>query len=133
MDIITGYRIRAFEPRDWADLQRLHEQRGFRFDLPPRLSEAIVVEDEATGQVVQVYGNRETRECYVWMSPSWGNPRLRLAAFEEANAVMQRVLREKEIADGFVFVEPSLMPAFGRRLVNLGWIRHTWPVFVRKT
>jgi hypothetical protein len=130
--MLTGYRIRAFEPRDWTDLQRLHQERGFKFDIPPRLAEAIVVEDEATGQVVQIYAGRETREEYCWLDPGWATPRMRLAAFEEANALMQKVLKQKEIADSFVFVEPSLMPAFGRRLKKLGWIQHTWPVFVRK-
>ena len=117
--MLTGYRLRAFEPRDWAALESLHQSRGFKFDLPPTLAEAFVVEDEATGEVVQVYGGRETREEYVWMKPDWATPRLRLTAFEEANRTMVQVLKDKGIPDAFVFVEPSLLPAFGRRLEKL--------------
>lgn len=128
--MLTGWRVRPFEPRDWASLQRLHDQRGFKFDVPSSLAEALIVENESE-EVVQVFGTKETREAIVWVDQNWATPGMRFAAFKDGEKLLHQAVKQKGVEEVFVFVEPSLMPAFGRRLEKLSWVGCNRPCYVK--
>lgn len=121
------YRLRRFRTSDWDVLQALHEKRGFDFPIPERLAEAVVVEDEETGKVIQILGTRETRECYVWLDLDWRTPRCRWDAFEVAHDALADMTRKKGIEDAKLWTN---FRGFARKLVKrLGWVKHEYPSF----
>jgi hypothetical protein len=121
------YRLRAFQQKDWEDLRRLHAVRGFGFPVPERLEEAIVVEDEETGKVVQIIGSRLTREMYTWIDPEWQSPRWRWDAFEQAHQALRAAAKAKGVIDVKMWTEHR---GFARKLVKkLGWKQISFPSF----
>ena len=127
------YRLRPFEVSDWEAVRKLHEKRGFDFVIPSNLAEAVVIEDEETGQVVQVVATRETREAYCWVDPDWSTPRWRWDALTQAHEAIRQQLVYKGIEDAHVWLEPSVEKGFGGKLMRkLGWVKNLWPSFSRK-
>lgn len=127
------YRLRPFRASDWESVRKLHEQRGFDFAIPKSLAEAAVIEDEETGQVVQIVATRETREVYLWLDPDWATPRWRWDAFTQAHEVLRLQLLQKGVEDVHVWLEPSIEKGFGRKLMRkLGWVKHLWQSYSLK-
>jgi hypothetical protein len=125
------YRLRAYSPEDLPRLQEIHARRGFQFDIPDRLAEMVVVEDEETGVAVQFIGTKATREAYMWADPEWSTPAWRFDAIKVAHEALRQELERKGIDDAFVFLAPEIAKSLGKRLVkHLGWIKNTWDCFV---
>lgn len=128
------YRLRPFTQADWPILEQMHASRGFDFELPKRLEEHVVVEDEETGEVVQIMATRETREAYVWMNPNWKTPSLRWKAFAECHNTLVAEMFKKGIRDVHIWIHPSIEKSFGRRLSRkLHWLKTKWQSYVLYT
>lgn len=128
--------LRPFQPKDWAAVRELHEAAGATFEIPRRLEEVIVVEDEETKKIVMVTGTRVTREAYVWVDHGWKSPALRWRIFCEAHEEIRRELERKGIDDVHIWVEPAKNgkdSGFARRLIKkLGWFAPKWNAYSLK-
>lgn len=128
------YRLRPFRPSDWTALSKLHEGHGF--DIPQRMEEAVVAEDEETGEVIGIQGCRITRECYVWMNHDWQNPKLRWRVFADMHEALRLECERKGAEDIHVFIEPTKSgghSGFAKRLMKkLGWVADQWKSYHRK-
>lgn len=121
------YRLRPFEASDWESVRQIQAKRGYNFVTPERLAEAIVAEDEETGQVVGVLATRETREAYLWLDPDWATPRWRWDVFQQSHEAIRQQLAQKGVEDAHVWLEPSIEKGFGNKLMRkLGWVKHLW-------
>lgn len=125
--------LRPFQPKDWAALFKLHNGT---FDVPQRMEEAVVIEDEETGEVVGIQGCRVVRECYVWMNHDWKTPKLRWRVFEEMHEALRLELLRKKVDEIFVWIEPTKNgkpSGFAKRLMKkLGWTQAPWMGFALK-
>lgn len=127
------YRLRPFRDSDWTAVFTMH-QTGF--EIPKRMEEATVAEDEKSGKVIAVQGLRETREAYVWVDHSWGTAKLRWRVFKEMHEELRRALVEKGIEDVCVFVagrNGGGHSGFAKRLMKeLGYKPAVWTAYSRK-
>lgn len=124
------WRLRPFRPSDWTALFELHAKSGNEFDIPQRMEEAIVTEDEETGKVIQIQGNRVTRESYVWVDHEWKTAQLRWRVFCEMHEALRLELERKGVEDIHVYIEPAKTgghSGFARRLMKyLRWKPDMW-------
>lgn len=127
------YRLRPFRYSDWEALLAMH---AGKFEIPTRMEEALVAEDEATGKVVAIQGCRVTRECYVWLDHSWGTAKLRWRVFKEMHEALRQELEHRGIEDFFISVEGTKNgghSGFAKRLMKeLGYEPSVWKVYSRK-
>jgi hypothetical protein len=127
------YRLRPFRPSDWQALFDMHEGA---FEIPTRMEEAVVAEDETTGKVVAIQGCRATREAYIWIDHDWKTPKLRWRVFEEMHEALRAELERRGIADVHIFVEATKSgghSGFAKRLMKrLGYEPAVWKAYSRK-
>ncbi len=116
--------IREYHPADLADLVRMYEREGFTYPFPelddPLFFEKLVLERE--GRVRQAIICRGTCEGYLFMDREAGDPQQRWDDFRQLLRAAERDLLDKGLEDEHVWVPPS-HKSFGRRLVQLGFVR----------
>lgn len=126
-------RIRGIRPEDINELRAIHQRMGFGYPFPDLAIKDIgmVLVDEQD-KPVQAALVVPIGEAYFLMNPDWRGPRERFDAFVDLHEAMRQEVQSR----GYAWVQADLPPevekSFGRRLLNLGWIKSAWHTYARK-
>ncbi len=126
-------RIRAYTDADLAALERMHTAQGFGYTFPdlrsPLFLSKLVLEDDA-GAPVMVSLLRLTSEAYLLHDPRAGTPRERWERFRTLHEAARHDAAARGLDDAHCWLPQAIAKRFGRRLVQLGWVRDdTWTPF----
>jgi hypothetical protein len=115
--------------KDFAEITELHAQQNLGYLLPPLADRSIVVKliAEKRGSIRFAALLRVTSEAYLIGSPD-GSPRKRWQALLEGNDHLMRAAWKAGLSDINCFIPPKL-EVFGKRLVQLGWEKNSWPSY----
>ena len=118
--------IRRFRASDLPRLREIHAQVGYGFDFPkPESMIATQVIEDEEGKVVGFAGAQLEAQIFGIFDSSWGNPGERMRIFAQLHRPIAEKLAEIGVRDAYVAVDPKF-PAFGRRLMSLGWKQALW-------
>lgn len=84
---------------------------------------AFVVEED--GKVVGFAGAQLEAQIFGLFDPSWGVPGERMRVFAELHRPIAKKLKNMGVREAYVALDPKF-PAFGRRLMSLGWKKALW-------
>lgn len=118
--------IRRYRHSDLDQLKEIHARAGYGFDLPDFAGLAVsrIIEDPE-GNVVGLAGAQLEAQIFGVFDPRWGAPGERMQVFAALHRPIAEKLDEKGVKEAYVAVDPSF-PAFGRRLLSLGWKKALW-------
>jgi hypothetical protein len=107
-------------------LREIHAKAGYGFEFPEisGLIGARVVEDPEGNVVGFAAGQLEAQIIGIF-DPDWGTPGERMGVFASLHRPIAEKLAEKGAKEAYVAVDPKF-PAFGRRLLSLGWKKALW-------
>jgi hypothetical protein len=125
--------VRNFEQADIEAVKAIHARRGLAFDLPD-LTRKLAVEKVFTheNEIVMAAILRPTTEAYVICDQSWKTPWFRWQAFQELHNAVLEQCRVDGIEDTQAVLDPPLNMGFGKRLMALGWAKHSGTLYSRK-
>jgi hypothetical protein len=118
--------IRDFRNADLPILREIHAKCGYGFDFPEiqGMIGGRVLED-LDGNVVGFAGAQLEAQIFGIFDPEWGTPGERMGAFAALHRPIAEKLAERGVKEVYVAIDPKF-PAFGRRLMSMGWKRAFW-------
>jgi hypothetical protein len=122
--------IRAYQPRDWEAIRRMHAESGLPdVCLPDMVSRLMVVKivAEENGKVVQFGGVRLTGECFSLLDHAWATPETRWDAMQLLIAHGLSKAADYGLDQVSAWLPPGVQESFGPRLEAMGWIKSPWP------
>jgi hypothetical protein len=114
----TGYGF------DFPDLSYLFHKHGKRKGRLHAKKAALVVEDDEGRVVGMVMAQVEAQIIGVF-EPSWATPGERMRTFAQLHRPIAEKLKKHGVREVYVALDPKF-PAFGRRLMSLGWRKALW-------
>jgi hypothetical protein len=107
-------------------LKEIHAKCRYGFEFPDLrgLIGTRVIEDSEMN-VVGVAGAQLEGQIFGIFDPDWGTPGERMGVFAALHRPIAEKLAEKGIREAYMAIDPKF-PAFGRRLMRLGWKRALW-------
>jgi hypothetical protein len=117
--------IRDLRESDIEILREIHSRTGYGFDFPDfsAMVNALVIEEE--GRVVGFAGAQVEAQIFGIFDQSWGTPGERMKIFAQLHKPIAEKLASVGVKEAYVAVDPQF-PAFGRRLMSLGWRKALW-------
>jgi hypothetical protein len=118
--------IRRLRKSDVPKLRAIHAKVGYGFAFPELtgLIGAQVIEDDEGNVVGFAAGQLEAQIIGVFDS-DWGTPGERMRVFGELHRPIAEKLEKQGVKEVYVAIDPKF-PAFGRRMVSLGWRKDLW-------
>jgi hypothetical protein len=116
--------IRRFRTSDLPRLREITEKIGITYEFPDPngLITAQVLED-SEGNMVGFAGAQLEAQIFGVFDPSWGTPGERMFAFGALHRPIAEKLAEIGVKEAYIAVDT---PAFGRRLMSMGWRKALW-------
>jgi hypothetical protein len=121
--------IRVYEDRDFDQVKRLHESSGLPAVCMPDLQSPLFCVKlcaEKQKRITQAGFLKLTAEAFVLVDREAGTPGERWATLQELTAATLAEAYARGLDDVTAWVPPALEKGFGRRLIELGWIRSPW-------
>jgi hypothetical protein len=87
---------------------------------------ALVIEEE--GKVVGMVAAQLEAQLFGVFDPTWGAPGERMRIFAALHLPIAEKLEKLGVQEAYVALDPKF-PAFGRRLMSLGWRKALWTVY----
>lgn len=124
-------KVRAFEERDRAALDRMARPTGFPYCAPdgPMVEECMVAVDVNDQPVAAVAAER-ILQVYGWLRQDM-HPAAKMAAIRALHARLAPALLERGYSEVNAFLPPTVCERFGRRLErSFGWVKNwaSWAV-----
>jgi hypothetical protein len=131
--------IRDLRESDVVILREIYSRTGYGFDFPDfsgmfhkhgkrkgqlhkKKAALVIVED---GKVVGFAGAQLEAQIFGIFDRSWGTPGERMKIFASLHKPIAEKLAKVGVKEAYVAVDPKF-PAFGRRLMSLGWKKALW-------
>jgi hypothetical protein len=123
---------RPLSPADIPVLQKLGASTGYEYpDIAGPHMEAVQVIEDDQGKIVAAAAAKSIIELYLW-SDTERHPSTRLIAVKMLHEALIEELAKLQYHEANIFLPPSLIEKFGRRLQrSFGW-RPNWPSFYLK-
>jgi hypothetical protein len=124
-------RVREYAEQDLLRLHTMYQAQGYAYawpdlDDPIFFSKKVL---EVDGKAVMAILSRLTSEQYLLLDPH-SDPRERWSQFKRLHRAVEKANVEAGLEDTHAFLPPDLAPRFGKRLVQLGWVKDTdWPCY----
>jgi hypothetical protein len=138
--------IRDLRESDLPILREIYGRCGYGFDFPDfsglfhkhgkrkgqlfRKETAFAVLDDAGSLVGATLAQREAQIIGIF-DPKWGTPGERMRTFAELHKPIAEKLEKQGVKEAYVAIDPKY-PAFGRRLMSLGWKKANWTQYFLK-
>jgi hypothetical protein len=116
-------RHRAATSQDWKQIEEMHAQAGYGFQLPEELKGAHVVEED--GIIIAAGGYELAAQIVAVLNPEIISPHRKLEAIKALHAPLAREVLAHDIKSVYAFCDPQFI-GFEKRLMRLGWSRKMW-------
>lgn len=118
-------RIRRLRSKDIPEIERIHREQGYGFELPNigELESCYVVEHE--GRVVALAGAEINAQIVMIMDHGWGSPHERMKAICRLHGPITRYLDWRGVVKAYIALDPKYR-RFGARMLKIGWKEALW-------
>jgi hypothetical protein len=118
--------IRDKMPFDAEILREIHREAGYGFEFPDMQQMNVVkVITNPEERVVGMVGAQLEAQIFGIFDPKAGTPGERMMLFRELHRPIAEELAKLGAKEAYVALDPKF-PAFGRRLMSLGWKKALW-------
>lgn len=130
--------IRTYKEQDLSDLKQMFDAMSFQGEnFPAELNNgmngfvSLVQTNEHDKAKIAVLA-RLSAEILVFNDPAWLDPQGRWDMGSRLYGILERDLRRRGIAQAWGRIPEQIVSTFGRRILDHGFKREEFPVFVKE-
>jgi len=130
--------IRTYKEKDLSDLRMMFEAMSFQGEnFPGELTQGIngfvsLVQTNEHDKAKIAMLARLSAEILVFNDPGWLGPQGRWEKGSRLYRILERDLRRRGIAQVWGRIPEQIVSTFGRRILDHGFKREEFPVFVKE-
>jgi hypothetical protein len=130
--------IRTYKEQDLSDLKQMFDAKSYQGEnFPGELAQGIngfvsLVQTNEFDKAKIAMLARLSAEILVFNDPAWLDPQGRWDMGSRLYGILERDLRRRGIAQVWGRIPEQIVSTFGRRILDHGFKREVFPVFVKE-